>query len=81
LVAEIEDPAENRISTGLHFTKKNAKKRLRGGDNTVELGSWAQRLDEALQTADESSLRPGIGDLARSYLKIAHTIDSLIVPF
>ncbi len=73
LSGEIEDPVENRISTAVHFTKKNAKKVLRGGKDVAELHRWSKQLKAAIQDVEPES-RQEIIYLARSYIKIADAL-------
>lgn len=73
LAGEIEAPLETQISTAIHFTKKNIKKILRGGDAADDLRTWSERLQAAIQDIDVEP-RPGILFLARRYLAMAEAI-------
>lgn len=69
----IENPDEQRIGAGIHWTKKAVKKSLRGSDNIDELVTTSAHLKEIMLDFPEDKTMPGgnICHLARQYIKIA----------
>jgi hypothetical protein len=69
----LQHPDEARIYDAIHWTKKSAKKMLRGQDTRHELRACAERLRAVMNDYPDSPLFPG-GDicrLAHTYLLIA----------
>jgi hypothetical protein len=70
IASEIEDPDEARIKVGIHFTKKAAKKVLRGEDALADLRQWAAHLKLVMADYPVVADRP-IVRLAQIYVEIA----------
>jgi predicted nucleotidyltransferase len=70
---QIDDPDEQRIGAGIHWTKKAIKKILRSSGSIDELTTTSTRLKEIMLDFPEDKLMPGgnICHLAREYIKIA----------
>ena len=78
-IPDLESPDEQRIGAGIHWTKKVAKKILRGSGYIDELAVTTTRLKEIMLDFPEDKPMPGgnICYLARQYIKIA---DFLLPP-
>lgn len=72
--SQTENPDEQRIGAGIHWTKKAIKKILRGSGSIDELTTTSTRLKEIMLDFPEDKLMPGgnICHLARQYIKIAN---------
>lgn len=74
--SEVEDVVEAQLKVGLHFTKKAAKRVLRGQPAHADLERYAAQLRQSMRTHPPDLVINGrqIGALVQTYLTIAERL-------